>query len=770
MNSATDQYTPHEDDDPRLLRAAQEYLAELEAGHRPDRGAFVARYPDLAGELVTYLDALDLFHNTAPQASAAGRTEEVLPAEPLGDFRIVRKIGHGGMGTVYEAVQLSLGRRVALKVLPFAAALDAKQLLRFKNEAQAAAQLHHTNIVPVYAVGCERGVHYYAMQLIEGQNLADLIRQLRPQSPAVGQAAEAAATTLPAVAAALSTQRASHSQGFYRLVAGLVAQAADALEHAHQLGVVHRDVKPANLLVDERGNVWVTDFGLAQFHTNAGLTRTGDLLGTLRYMSPEQAAGRGAALDARTDVYSLGATLYELLTLEPMFDGTDHQALLRQILEDEPRPPRAVDRAMPAELETIVLKAVSKNPADRYASAREVADDLRRFVDNRPILARRPTLTQRARKWGRRHPALVVAAVIFLVLTTAGSLVSAALVGGAYEREKKRAEEAEARFNLAKRSVDEMIQISQQELADNPMFRGLRKRLLDSALTYYQEFIDLRRDDPAAQDELRETKERVENILAELSVLQGVGRTMLLKEPSVQEDLRLSAEKKASIREMFDRGKEKIMSFGRLLSEERQRGFLELARQEDAEVNALLTPMDIRRLRQIELQLKGVFAFRDTEVIAALKLTAEQREKLRKIEADMFFFGPMEGPGFGPFLKIAQKKGPPSDQPDFGPPMKGKGKGRGKGPGFGGPKKDHHKEYEQRLSTARERSVQVLTPEQARTWRELTGAPFQGGVPFYGFGPQGLPPPPPGGPDGGPREDCEAPPGCEDAPPPGRER
>src|SRR5437660_10981224 len=174
MNSATDQYSPLDEDNPRLLRAAQEYLAALEAGQRPDRGAFVARFPDLAGELDTYLDALDLFHAAAPQAPSAAP-----PAEPLGDFRIVREIGRGGMGTVYEAVQLSLDRRVALKVLPFAAALDGRQLQRFKNEAQAAAHLHHTNIVPVYAIGAERGVHFYAMQLIDGQNLSAVVDNLR---------------------------------------------------------------------------------------------------------------------------------------------------------------------------------------------------------------------------------------------------------------------------------------------------------------------------------------------------------------------------------------------------------------------------------------------------------------------------------------------------------------------------------------------------------------------------------------------------------------
>ncbi|MCI0639208.1 MAG: protein kinase [Gemmataceae bacterium] len=188
-------------DDPRLMQAVQEYLAELEAGKRPSRHDILRRYPDLAQPLAQCLDGLDLVHKAAlSEPSAPGRpsplaeSAEALAANPLGDFKIVREIGRGGMGIVYEAVQLSLGRRVALKVLPFAATLDAKHLQRFRNEAQAAAQLHHTNIVPVYAVGAERGVHFYAMQLIEGQSLADVIRDMRRQT---GRGDDETATDAP---------------------------------------------------------------------------------------------------------------------------------------------------------------------------------------------------------------------------------------------------------------------------------------------------------------------------------------------------------------------------------------------------------------------------------------------------------------------------------------------------------------------------------------------------------------------------------------------
>jgi WD40 repeat protein/serine/threonine protein kinase len=392
------------------------------------------------------------------------------------------------MGVVYEAEQMSLKRRVALKVLPFAATLDPRQLQRFHNEARAAAGLHHTHIVPVHAVGCERGVHYYAMQFIDGHTLAAMIAELRrlagrdpadaptasgpaadladalasgrwapdkhasPDGEATGTYAApgalpegAAAGTAPRAAA--STDRSAQDPAYFRTVAQLGIEAAEALEHAHQLGVVHRDVKPANLLVDGRGHLWVTDFGLASVQGDAGLTLTGDLVGTLRYMSPEQALGQRAGVDHRADVYSLGVTLYELLTLEPAVAGSDRQEVLRRIAFEEPRPPRQLNRAIPAELETIVGKATEKSPADRYGTAQELAEDLGRFLEDRPIRARRPTLVQRLRKAARRHRSVVVtlaaSLAVLLVGLTAASLVAFARIDAVLLQERDARSETE---------------------------------------------------------------------------------------------------------------------------------------------------------------------------------------------------------------------------------------------------------------------------------------------------------------------------------------
>ena len=213
-----------------------------------------------------------------------------------------------------------------------------------------------------------------------------------------GCAADSAANCLSLAATASGpTQR---NRAYCRNVARLGAEAADALDHAHGLGILHRDIKPANLLIDPHGALWITDFGLARFPSDLSLTHTGDMVGTLRYMSPEQAQARGGVVDQRTDIYALGVTLYELLTLQPAFNGRDHQELLRQIALDEPVSPRRLNPAVPRDLETIVLKAIAKDPASRYTTAQELAADLRRFMDDQPILARRPGPLERSASVG----------------------------------------------------------------------------------------------------------------------------------------------------------------------------------------------------------------------------------------------------------------------------------------------------------------------------------------------------------------------------------
>jgi serine/threonine protein kinase len=415
-------------EDPRLISALEMYLEAMRAGHPCSRDEFLARHAEIADALAQCLSGLEFIHVAAAQLvgsplfSIADPTTGVPASAQLGDYRILREVGRGGMGVVYEAKQISLGRRVALKVLPFAAAIDPKQRQRFQIESQAAAQLHHPHIVPIFGVGCDQGIHYYAMQFVDGRSLATILDELRSRSDAkpshgVNSARDSLQVSVEepsSIVLALDC----------RNVARLGAEAADALDHAHGLGIVHRDIKPANLLVDPDGALWITDFGLARFPSELSLTHTGDLVGTLRYMSPEQALARRGVVDQRTDIYALGVTLYELLTLQLAFDGRDHQELLRQIAMDEPIPPRRHNPAIPSDLETIVLKAMAKEPSSRYLTAQELAADLRHFLDDQPIVARRPGPMERSLRWARRHREVVGTAAAIVALAMIFSTVA----------------------------------------------------------------------------------------------------------------------------------------------------------------------------------------------------------------------------------------------------------------------------------------------------------------------------------------------------------
>ncbi|MEM7164742.1 MAG: protein kinase [Planctomycetota bacterium] len=388
---------------------AEEYLQLLQRGQRPHVEDFVRRCPERSEEIRALLTAIDHIQ----PVSQGLHLPTVAAPDRLGGYRVVRELGRGGMGVVYEAEEAALGRHVALKVLPAHATCSPRFLERFRREAQTAAGLQHPNIVMVHGVGEDQGMHFFAMQYIDGQGLDAVLKDAQPSvaTAAPGNTTQGNTTLGTATLGTATLERC-------RTVASIGLQVADALDHAHRQGILHRDVKPSNILLDAQGHAWISDFGLCKVEEAGDLTQSGDLVGTLRYMAPERLAGR---TDARSDLYSLGVTLYELLTLEPPFRAHDRAELLHQVQEHRPRRLRELDPNIPRDLETIIHRALARDPDARYSCAADLANDLRSFLEGRPITARQPTALYLVWLAARRNRVLsltVAAALLVLISTT----------------------------------------------------------------------------------------------------------------------------------------------------------------------------------------------------------------------------------------------------------------------------------------------------------------------------------------------------------------
>ena len=540
----------------QLTEILDQYLQQIENGEVPDPDKLLAEHPHWHEVLQRYLESLGVLHFAArgmqseQMEDAASGPDQVDPLADaaaslanerrLGDYLIRRQIGRGGMGIVYEAHQVSLDRRVALKVLPLAAVLDQRQIARFRREAQAAAQLHHPNIVPVFGVGCESGVHFYSMQLVDGQSIDRVLDSIQSDADATrvmsGNSMTASTTVLDRAGTTINESprpaevSASHSvhsvsgstsvcnRTYIDRVAELGIQAAQALQHAHEYGVIHRDIKPSNLMLDREGKLWITDFGLAHIQSETDMTATGDLVGTLRYMSPEQASGTGV-IDQRTDIYSLGITLYEMLTLRQAITSRERGKLLRDIEAHEPRRPRKINPSIPRDLETIILKAISKERDQRYAHAGEFADDLRRYLDGKPTLARRPTLIDLGTKWAFRHRAVVACLMLTLVLALAGT--SAALffiqrqqIQTDIARKETVAENEKAERNLRLANAQRRQAISTLEKINRLSRRltqqpGVQRQIQIETRQLYREFVAAANDGNTTFIEFAQTHHRV---------------------------------------------------------------------------------------------------------------------------------------------------------------------------------------------------------------------------------------------------------------------
>lgn len=423
MPSATDESSGTRDE---LELLAEDYVEQCRRGRGPDVEAFAREHPRHAQAIRELFPVL----RTLEEAKGDRADPDDPAARDLGDFQIVREIGRGGMGVVYEAFQQTLGRRVALKVLPTQATLSATTLVRFRLEAQAAARLQHPNIVPVIGLGEHEGRHYYAMQYIAGEGLDRVLRQLRTQEGSMAPSPTTSSLFLPDASdsgtarlppdEALATTRRARTRRYHRNVARLGLQVAEGLAAAHAQGVLHRDIKPSNLLLEEDGHVWITDFGLCKDLSGGDVTGTGQFVGSLRYMAPERFQGESTV---GGDIYGLGITLWEMLTLRPAFEGSDPAALMKRIVTERPKALRALDAAIPRDLATIVEMAIEKDPALRHPTADALATDLRAYLEGRPVAARAPRLGYRLRKGVLRHKALTATLAVALVTLVAGGLL-----------------------------------------------------------------------------------------------------------------------------------------------------------------------------------------------------------------------------------------------------------------------------------------------------------------------------------------------------------
>ncbi|MFO0892868.1 MAG: serine/threonine-protein kinase [Isosphaeraceae bacterium] len=572
------------------------------AGEHPTVEEYQVRFPEHASVVDAVFESGR--GSSCEDSAGNGHAEPAAPLiRRLGDYELIRELGRGGMGIVYEARQVSLDRTVALKVLPPELTGDYRRLRRFEREARAAGRLHHTNIVPVFGLGHHEGTYFYVMQLIRGPGLdvviGELRRSRRPEphrlaatdwadwavpiaaelarSLATGRYSRHEAAALPgldpgssehiklisrgrdevageasmtrrfprppdAVAATIPTPEpatrrsergladpvavtpdastlssfSGSGSSFFDSVARIGMQVAEGIDHAHGQGILHRDIKPSNLLLDLHGNAWITDFGLAKASDSDDLTASRDLIGTLRYMAPERLEGRA---DARSDIYALGLTLYELLALRPAFDAGDTNRLFAQVTAEDPPPLRRLDSDIPRDLATIVHRAIAREPSRRYATAAALAEDLGRFLDRQPIRARQTPPHERFLLWCRRNPGLassVAVAAASLVLATGLSLAMAwsqyrAASRLRAEQARSLAEKARAETSLrrARRVVNDYLVNTGEnifaERNDSALLRDMGRRLLESAAKDYEELLAQGECDPGLRADLAAT-------------------------------------------------------------------------------------------------------------------------------------------------------------------------------------------------------------------------------------------------------------------------
>jgi len=470
-----------------LDKIVDDYTRRTREGEAPEISAYKRKYPAIANDIEDVLSSVAMIEGLKAEAATqdpagdATQNADLVNRKQIGEYVLIREVGRGGMGVVYEAVHQSLGRRVALKIMLEKELESEKQIARFRREAQAAARLHHTNIVSVFGVGEFDGYHYYVMEYVDGISLKSAVESLTTAGTSVGTSVDK--TELQGqtvgdgnvstvgnselivgdgesfetndesqqilVPKAQNRSLFSSDPNRFRWVGKIGAQVADALGYSHEMGMLHRDIKPANLMLDDKGQVWITDFGLVKIADEEQLTKTGAVMGTPQYLAPESLKGH---YDQKSETYCLGLSLYELATLQPAFAPGSHAEVFNRVIHETPVVPRKVDPSIPLDLATIIEKAISKDPNDRYDNAIALRDDLRAFVEDRPISARPLSIWEQSMRWAKKNPVVASLAGLSAALLLATAIIASsawAITSRAYAKAEENLNLAEANYELA---------------------------------------------------------------------------------------------------------------------------------------------------------------------------------------------------------------------------------------------------------------------------------------------------------------------------------